>query len=71
MAALLILRDKVLKPVLAGAGKPRRGPKPKYQSQVDLHYANMQTELCNLFQMIGIAVYSYPQSFVVMGALSA
>jgi hypothetical protein len=56
MAALLILRDKVLKPVLAGAGKPKRGRKPKHQSPTDLHYANMQTEMRNLFQTIGLAV---------------
>ena len=28
MAALLIVREKILKPVLAGAGKPKRGLKP-------------------------------------------
>jgi hypothetical protein len=56
MAALLILRDKVLKPVLAGAGKPKRGPKPKHQSQTDIHYANLQTELHGLFHSIGLAV---------------
>ena len=56
MAALLILREKVLKPVLAGAGKPRCGRKPKYQSQTDLHYANIQTEMRNLLQTIGLAV---------------
>ena len=56
MAALLILREKVLKPVLAGAGKPRLGRKPKHQSQTDIHYANMQTEMRHLFQIIGLAV---------------
>lgn len=56
MAALLILREKVLKPVLAGAGKPKRGPKPKYPSQTDIHYANLQTEMQGLFHSIGLAV---------------
>jgi hypothetical protein len=56
MTALLVLREKVIKPVLAGAGKIRRGPKLKYQSQVDIHYANIQTEMRNLFQTIGLAV---------------
>lgn len=56
MAALLILREKVIKPVLAGAGKPRRGPKPKHQNQTDIHYANIQTEMQGLFQTIGLAV---------------
>jgi hypothetical protein len=56
MVALLTLREKVLKPVLAGAGKPKRGPKPKHQNQIDIHYANMQTEMRHLFQIIGLAV---------------
>ena len=56
MTALFVLREKVIKPVLAGAGKLRRGPKLKHQSQVDIHYANIQTEMRNLFQTIGIAV---------------
>ena len=56
MAALLILREKVLKPILAGAGKPRCGRKPKPQSQVDIHYANIQTEMRTLFQTIGLAL---------------
>jgi hypothetical protein len=56
MTALLVLREKVIKPVLAGAGKTRRGPKPKYQSQIDLHYANLQNKMHLLFQTIGIAV---------------
>jgi hypothetical protein len=56
MAALLILREKILKPVLAGAGKPKRGTQPKHQSQTDIHYANMQSEMRHLFQSIGLAV---------------
>jgi hypothetical protein len=56
MAALFILREKVLKPVLAGAGKPKRGPKPKHPSQLDLHYANLHTEMRLLFQTVGLAV---------------
>jgi hypothetical protein len=56
MAALLIVREKVLKPVLAGAGKPKPGRKPKQQSQTDIHYANLQTEMRLLLQTIGLAV---------------
>lgn len=56
MTALFVLREKVIKPVLAGAGKTKRGPKPKYLNQVDLHYANIQTEMHNLFQTLGLAV---------------
>ena len=56
MAALLILREKVIKPVLAGAGKPKRGPKPKQLSAVDLIYQNIQMAMYNLFLTLGIAV---------------
>jgi hypothetical protein len=56
MAALFILREKVLKPVLAGAGTPKRGPKPKHPSQLDLHYANLHTAMRLLFQTLGLAV---------------
>lgn len=55
MAALLVLREKVIKPVLAGAGKPRRGRKPKDQNPVDAHYETIQFQMRNLFQLIGIA----------------
>jgi hypothetical protein len=55
MTAVLILREKVIKPVLARAGKPRRAPKPKQQSPVDAHYETIQLAMRNLFQTIGIA----------------
>ncbi len=55
MAALLVLREKVIKPVLAGAGKLRRGPRPKYQNPLDNHYHLLQVEMRNLFQTLRIA----------------
>jgi hypothetical protein len=55
IAALFVLREKVIKPVLAGAGKPRRGPKPKHQSAIDAHYETIQVEMRHLFQAIGLA----------------
>ncbi|MBU1748505.1 MAG: hypothetical protein KKA73_12515 [Chloroflexi bacterium] len=55
MAAWLVLREKVIKPVLAGAGRPRRGPKPQAQSPIDAHYAALQVEMRRLFQTIGLA----------------
>jgi hypothetical protein len=55
LAAWLVLREKVIKPVLAGAGRPRRGRKPKDQSPIDAHYETLQAEMRQLFQAIGIA----------------
>jgi hypothetical protein len=56
MSALLILREKVIKPVLAGASKPKRSPKPKHQSPIDVLYQTIQLAMYNLFQTLGIAV---------------
>lgn len=56
ITALLTLREKVIKPVLAGICKPKRGPKPKIQSSIDIHYGNICAEMNELFQAIGIAV---------------
>lgn len=56
MAALLVLREKVIKPVLAGAGKPKLGRPLKHPHPTDVHYAALQTEMRALFQTIGIAV---------------
>ena len=56
VTALLVLREKVIKPVLAGAGKPRQGRKPKNQSPIDAHYEAIQSQMRNLFQLIGVAV---------------
>lgn len=56
VTALLVLREKVIKPVLAGAGKPGGGRKPKNQSPIDAHYEAIQFQMRNLFQLIGVAV---------------
>lgn len=56
MAALLIVRDKVIKPVLAGAGKPKRGPKPQHQTVLDTLYLTIQAAMHDLFQALGVAV---------------
>jgi hypothetical protein len=56
MTALLILREKVIKPVFAGATKPKCGPKPKHQSPIDAIYQTIQLAMRNLFEVLGIAV---------------
>ncbi|MBI5448222.1 MAG: hypothetical protein HY939_05795 [Gammaproteobacteria bacterium] len=55
MAALLILREKVIKPVLAACGKARGGRPPKTIHPLDIHYGNLQQELRATFKTIGIA----------------
>lgn len=56
MSVLLILREKVIKPVLAGAGKPKPGPKPQYPTLLDTLYHAIQVAMPNLFQALGVAV---------------
>jgi hypothetical protein len=56
MSALLILREKVIKPVLAGAGKPKRGPKPKNPSLLDQLYLALHSIMRDLFRELGIVV---------------
>jgi hypothetical protein len=56
MTALLVLREQVIKPVLAGVLKPKRGPKPAQQTQRDALYQAIQLAMFNLFQALGIAV---------------
>jgi hypothetical protein len=56
MTALLILRDKVIKPVLAGAGKPTRGPRPKQENEIDKQYRVIQGDMRSLFHLLGVVV---------------
>jgi hypothetical protein len=55
LAALLILREKVIKPVLAGAGRPRLGRPPKRIHPLDVHYENLQREMRRAFDTLGLA----------------
>ena len=55
LVALLILREKVIKPVLAGAGKPKPGRPPKRIHPLDMHYQNLQSERRRTFRTLGLA----------------
>ena len=55
MTAALVLRDKVIRPVLANLGKPVETFQPGAPSDLDEHYLRMQADLRSLFQAIGIA----------------
>jgi len=55
MACFLVLRKKVLIPLLAGAQKRKAEQRPTNQSPIDIHYQNIQGEMQNIFQIIGIA----------------
>jgi hypothetical protein len=55
MAALLILRDKIIKPLLAAAQATKRHRAPKNPTPLDLHYECVRVGMRGLFQDLGLA----------------
>lgn len=55
MSAILTIRDKVLIPLLANAGKREKGRPCMNQIELNTHYRNIQGEMQNIFKIIGIA----------------
>lgn len=54
MCAYMVLRDKVIKPLLAGLIR-RRGKAPKNVTAIDQHYLNLRQELRQTFKTLGLA----------------
>ena len=55
LAAYTILRDQVIKPLMAGIIR-RQGRPPKIVHPVDQHYQNPREELYQTFEALGLAV---------------
>jgi len=55
LAALLILREQVIKPVLAGVCRPKRGRPPKNLHPLDVHYQKLQWEMLATLQTLKLA----------------
>ena len=55
LAGMLVLRERVIKPVLAGLGKRRIGRQPKHIHPIDQHYQLLQHELRLTFETLGLA----------------
>ena len=55
IAALLILRDQVIHPLLAGVRTRRVGRKPQTWSVIDARYETLRLEMRHLFHDLGIA----------------
>jgi hypothetical protein len=66
MTALLLLKDKVIKPVLAHLDAPLERPRPEQASPLDEHYLRLQDDLRTLFQALGIATDTDRQSFALV-----
>lgn len=55
IAALVLLREKVIRPILAGTVQNRVGRKPKNWSPLDTHYQAIRKDMLTLFEDLGIA----------------
>jgi DNA-binding transcriptional ArsR family regulator len=55
IAALLILREHVIAPILAGVRSPHLGRKPNAWTPADRHYEQLRIRMQPLFQDLGIA----------------
>jgi hypothetical protein len=55
LRALLVLRDKVIKPLLAAACQLKRGPQPQGCTTLDRHYQTLRRDMRDLFQELRIA----------------
>jgi hypothetical protein len=55
LTALLVLRDKVIRPLLAAARQPQRHHRTRNLTVVDQHYQTLRGTMSNLFQELGIA----------------
>ena len=53
MCAYLLLREKVIKPLLAGVSRPE-STNPDPMAPLDRHYVALRDELVRTFETIGI-----------------
>ena len=55
MAALLVLRNKAIKPLARGAQEQRPSRGAQKPSAIDSHYDTIRTAMQGVFQELGIA----------------
>ena len=55
IAALVILREKLLRPILASVHKPRNSHQPKDCTAIDQHYENLRQDMFTLMHDLRIA----------------
>jgi hypothetical protein len=58
MTTLLVLRDQVIRPLLAGVRTPRQGRPPSTWTRLDQHYQTLRLDLRALFTELGVAASS-------------
>jgi hypothetical protein len=55
ITALLILRQKVIRPLLAASTRPKSSPKTANPTSIDHHYQNLRSDMRNLLTVLGLA----------------
>jgi hypothetical protein len=55
IAALLVLREKVIRPLLAASQRPEPQIKANHPTPVDHHYEHLRARMRDLFTALGIA----------------
>jgi hypothetical protein len=55
MAALLLLRDKILRPLIAAEARTASAPRPRVNSTLDQRYRAVHREMRSLFTTLGMA----------------
>src|SRR3954466_9396736 len=53
IAGLVLIRDKVIKPLLASCCQRKRGSKPKNATALDAHYDQLQQGMKHLLNQLG------------------
>jgi len=55
MTAFLVLRDKIILPLLAGTENLNANPNPRNLCEIDIHYKNIQHEMKQIFNIFNFA----------------
>ena len=55
MTALVVLREKVIRPLLAASRQPESQTKPNHPTPVDQHYEHLRVGMRDLFTVLGVA----------------
>lgn len=61
ITALLVLREHVIGPILAGVRSPRRGRKPSTWTRIDRDYETLRVDMQTLFDDLGLTT-DHPES---------
>jgi hypothetical protein len=54
LTALLVLREKIIKPMLAASGQPQPPSKALNPTPIDHHYENLRAGMRGLFKELGL-----------------